>query len=276
MFFINEFSAKAPLALIASSNALWGENPLCQDSYHPPKDAMPRKKENLRQKAYDTIKQEIVTLKLPPGSYLEREKLQERLNVGLTPVREALLLLEAENLVTSVTNMGFYVKELNVQSIKDLIENRMYLERYVGFLSIHRITAEEIEKLRKMTVEMARLTKAVDDYELVMKDKEFHTLIVKSTINSQLENIMAHIYNECLRIWFISHYEDLTESVEMHLHIIEVLMQKDWKLLEEEIIHHNIVFRDRVKSYFQKILSASLEGEKDFKVDLFINTDRTW
>ncbi len=237
---------------------------------------MQKKKENLRQKAYDTIKQEIVTLKLSPGSYLEKNKLQERLKVGLTPVREALLRLEAENLVTSITNKGFYVKDLNIQSIKDLLENRMYLERYVGFLAINRITEKEIEELRKMTVEMDHLSKTGDEYELVMKDKEFHTLIVKGTRNSQLENIMILIYNESLRIWFISHYEDLAESVALHFNTIEVFIKRDWKLLEQDIIHQNMVFRDRVKSYFQKMFSTSSDGKQDFKVDLSINNARAW
>ena len=97
---------------------------------------MAAKKKNLSLKAYSIIKQEIVTLKLPPGSYLDKEKIQEHLKIGLTPVREALLRLEAENLVTSFVNRGFYVKDLNIQTIKDLIQNRMYLERYVGFLAI--------------------------------------------------------------------------------------------------------------------------------------------
>jgi DNA-binding GntR family transcriptional regulator len=235
---------------------------------------MPAKKKNLRLKAYNTIKQEIVTLKLPPGSYLDKEKIQERLKVGLTPVREALLRLEAENLVTALTNKGFYVKDLNIQSIKDLLENRIFLERYVGFLAIQRITKKDIEELEEVALKMEALAANSDEYGLVMKDREFHMLMVKSTRNSQLERIMNLIYNESLRIWFISHYEDLAESVKMHFETVEVLRKKDWKLLHKDIVHHNMVFQERVRSYFRKILAPSQGEEDEFKVDFSI--DNAW
>lgn len=237
---------------------------------------MPTKKKNLRLKAYDTIKREIVTLKLAPGSHLDKEKIQQRLGVGLTPVREALFRLEAENLVTSITNKGFYVKDLNIQSIKELFENRLYLERYVGFLAIQRITENDIEELEKVTLEMESIAENGNEYELVMKDMEFHTLLVRCTRNSQLQKIMNLIYNESLRIWFISHYEDLNESVKMHFETVEVLKKRDWKLLDEDIIHHNKVFQERVRSYFRKILSPSRGRDRGFRVDSSIEIAWPW
>ena len=225
------------------------------------------KKENLRLKAYNSIKQEIVTLKLPPGSYIDKEKIQEHLNLGLTPVREALLRLEAENLVTAITNKGFYVKDLNLQSIKDLLENRMILERYIGFLAVRRTTEGEIEELEKIACDMKSLAENGGEYELVMKDMEFHYLLVRSAKNSQLEKIMSLIYNECLRIWFISHLEELPKSVDLHFNIVRRLRQRDWNALEKEIVDHNMVFQRRVIGYLQHVLFAK-PGEEDFKIEI--------
>lgn len=238
------------------------------------KSAIRRKRENLRLKAYNTIKQEIVTLKLPPGSYLDKEKIQERLEVGLTPVREALLSLEAENLVTAVANKGFYVKDLNLQSIKDLLENRMFLERYVASLAVKRITEKGIDDLEKIASEMDTLAEDDGEYELVMKDMEFHYLMVKSTRNKQLEKIMSLIYNECLRTWFMSHYEELSESVKMHFNIVRGLRQRDWNSLEKATIDHNMVFRKRVVSYFEHVLFAEHSGEKVFTVSVPLENEK--
>ncbi|MFB0505335.1 MAG: GntR family transcriptional regulator [Thermodesulfobacteriota bacterium] len=228
------------------------------------------KKENLRLKAYNSIKQEIVTLKLPPGSYIDKERIQRRLNLGLTPVREALLQLEAENLVTAINNKGFYVKDLNLQSIKDLLENRMLLERYIGFLAVKRINEKEIDELEKIASEMKSLAENSGEYELVTKEMEFHYLLVKSTRNSQLEKIMSLIYNECVRIWFISHLEELSKSVNLHFNIVRSLQQGDWNVLEKEIIDHNMVFQKRVTDYIQNVLFSKKEGEEGFRVDVSI------
>ena len=147
----------------------------------------------------------------------------------------------------------------------------MFLERYVGFLAIQRITEKDIEELKEVALKMEALAANSDEYGLVMKDREFHMLMVKSTRNSQLERIMNLIYNESLRIWFISHYEDLAESVKMHFETVEVLRKKDWKLLHRDIVHHNMVFQERVRSYFRKILAPSHGEEDEFKVDFSIN-----
>ncbi|NIM97275.1 MAG: FCD domain-containing protein [candidate division Zixibacteria bacterium] len=225
------------------------------------------KKENLRLKAYNSIKQEIVTLKLPPGSYIDKERIQKRLSLGLTPVREALLQLEAENLVTANPNKGFYVKDLNLQSIKDLLENRSLLERYIGFLAVKRVTEGEIEELEKIASEMKSLAENGREYELAMIEKEFHYLLVRSARNSQLEKIMSLIYNECLRIWFISHLEELSKSVDLHFNIVRSLRRRDWGTLEKEVIDHNTVFRRRVMGYIQNVLFPKPGVEETFKVE---------
>ncbi len=223
-----------------------------------------KKKENLRLKAYNTIKQEIVTLKLSPGSYLEKEKIQKRLKVGLTPVREALLQLEAEDLVVTISNKGFHVKDLNFHSIKDLLENRMFLERYVAFLAVRRITDREIDELEEIAAEMKQMAEEDGEYDLVMKDMEFHSLLVKSTGNKQLEKLMSLIYNECLRIWFISHYEQLDESVEMHFKLLKELRKREWGSVEKAVMDHNTVFGKRVLHYFEHLFSMGYSGQEDF------------
>lgn len=230
-------------------------------------------KENLRLKAYNNIKQEIVTLKLSPGSYIDKEMIQQRLNLGLTPVREALLQLEAENLVTAVNNKGFYVKDLNLQSIKDLLENRMLLERYIGFLAVERINEKEIDELGKIASEMKSLAENGGEYELVMKEMEFHYLLVNITRNSQLEKIMSLIYNECVRIWFISHLEELSKSVNLHFNIVRSLQERNWNVLEKEIIDHNKVFQKRVTDYIQNVLFRKKGGEEGFRVNVPIEND---
>jgi DNA-binding FadR family transcriptional regulator len=146
------------------------------------------------------------------------------------------------------------------------------LERYVGSLAIQRIAEKEVEELEKIALEMEVLAGGGKEYEVVMKDMEFHTRLVKITRNSQLEKIMNFIYNECLRIWFISHYKEINESVKMHFETVEVLRKGDRELLDMDIIRHNLVFRERVNNYFQKLLSNGNRSVGEFKVDITINS----
>jgi len=74
------------------------------------------------------------------------------------------------------------------------------------------------------------------------------------------------IYNESLRVWFISHYEAIHGSVQMHFKIVDILRKKNWDLLDKEIIDHNNVFRERIEGYFKNFLKNSFKGNYKLKI----------
>ena len=212
------------------------------------------KKESLRERAYHSIKEDIITLKLRPGSFLDREALQKSLGIGITPMREALLQLQAENLVTLDANKGFFVKSIDFTDIQEVIENRLYLERYTSFLASSRITEKQAEELEKYITANAESI-AKNKYRRVMFDAEVHLAIARSANNSQLYRIMSSLYTECQRIWFMSQYNENSDyAIHMHIDLLTHLRKHDWEKTEQCIIAHNISFRENVSSYFQKML----------------------
>lgn len=218
------------------------------------------KKESLRERAYHSIKEDIVTLKLKPGVFLDREALQKSLNIGITPMREALLQLQAENLVTLDANKGFFVKNLEFTDIHEVIENRLYLERYTAFLASSRMTEKQADALEKYITDNAEsITK--NKYKRVMFDTEVHLAIATAANNGQLYRIMTSVYTECQRIWFISQYNENSEhAIQTHLDLLTHLRNHDWEKTEQGIITHNRNFRENVSSYFQKMLSLDMNA----------------
>lgn len=57
-----------------------------------------REKENNREYAYRTLRENIMTLELPPGETLNENELAEKMKVSRTPVHEAILMLKEEAL----------------------------------------------------------------------------------------------------------------------------------------------------------------------------------
>lgn len=213
------------------------------------------KKESLREQAYHSIREEIITLKLRPGSFLDREALQKSLNIGITPMREALLQLQAENLVTLDANKGFFVKNIEFTDLQEVIENRLYLERYTAFLASSRITEQQAAGIEQY-IDRSAESIVKNKYKRVMFDAEVHLAIAKAANNNQLYRIMASVYTECQRIWFISQYnEDSGNAVRMHLDLLTHIRSHDWENTEKAVVSHNMRFRENVSSYFQKMLS---------------------
>lgn len=79
--------------------------------------------------AYDLLRQEILHGTLMPGERLRVADLNNRYDLGLTPIREALVRLASEGLIVSENHRGARVREATVGELHDLIRTRQEIER---------------------------------------------------------------------------------------------------------------------------------------------------
>ena len=80
----------------------------------------PKRKTPLSENAYQEIRNLIISLKLKPGMQVNKDDLEHELSIGRTPVREALLRLTTEGLLTSVKGRGFFVRQVSLEDVKAL------------------------------------------------------------------------------------------------------------------------------------------------------------
>ena len=92
----------------------------------------------LSDKAYYLIRQRIITLELPPMSPIDEQALMEELQLGRTPIREALQRLAAENLVSIVPRRGMFVADISLTDLQQVFELRMMLEGFCARLAAQR------------------------------------------------------------------------------------------------------------------------------------------
>lgn len=78
--------------------------------------------------AYRLLRHDILTTRLLPGAPLKLSTLRSTYGVGWTPLREALARLEAERLVTAISNRGFAVAPVSRNELEDLARTRMVVE----------------------------------------------------------------------------------------------------------------------------------------------------
>lgn len=78
--------------------------------------------------AYRQIRTDIVACKLMPNERLRVEALRDRYGVGGSPIREALMRLEAEGLVVLEQNKGFRVSPVSREHLFDLTKTRIEIE----------------------------------------------------------------------------------------------------------------------------------------------------
>lgn len=134
----------------------------------------------LRFKAYKAIKDKLINLKLKPGEKLFENELAKTLDVSRTPVREALLMLEHEKLVTCSNSLGFVVRRLTAKDVEEYFGIRYIIEGYVMSLVVERITDSEISDLKNSLNQTKQAIKEGNIAEIIRCETEFHGLLYKA------------------------------------------------------------------------------------------------
>src|SRR5579863_7262019 len=82
----------------------------------------------LNASALSQLRSDIIACRLMPNERLRFEALRERYRMGVSPLREALMRLEAEGLVQLEQNKGFRVSEVSRENLLDLMQSRIEIE----------------------------------------------------------------------------------------------------------------------------------------------------
>lgn len=180
----------------------------------------------LRDVVFHTLRDAILTGKLVPGERLMENQLAEKLGVSRTPIREALRMLELENLVELVPRKGAQVLEMTAKDIINVLEIREVLESLATSQACTKMTASEMEELKALQLQFEELCHSNNSEELVAVDEKFHDLIFASTENDKLVQIfnnlriqlyryrMAHVKLDSSRVALINHHRNIITAIE--------------------------------------------------------------
>lgn len=201
-------------------------------------------------KAYLKIKDRIVTLDLLPGSVLRESQLMQELGLGRTPIREALMQLEAEKLVVVVPRRGMFVADISLTDLQQLYEIRAELEPLCAGLAAGRITPDQLELLRAWAGSYQLADKS-DKRTLMQLDRQFHHMLAEATANKFLLNEFEIFYNLSMRIWYLSLDRIRPEDIDLadHLDILAAVEKHDCELAARTMRQHIHSFHNTLKQY---------------------------
>ena len=195
---------------------------------------------------YTELKKRIVFLKYKPKQVLSIKELAKEFGVSPIPVREVLILLEAEKLVHIIPNNGVYVTDISLQELKDVFEIRLFLVGLAGKLAAQRITSEELEKMKEL---LNRIKKEDNRNKLIQLDAEFHDLLNASTKNQTLVETLKRLRNQIGRLWYFVKENDvysrhIPQDIE---NLITALREKDQTQCEQIMTDHAMHFINQIK-----------------------------
>jgi DNA-binding GntR family transcriptional regulator len=200
------------------------------------------------EEAYLRIRDRIVCLEMAPGSVVQEARLREELEIGRTPIREALQRLALENLVRSVPHRGTFVTDVNITDLSRITEVRVVLEGYAARLAAERAAASDRDAIRDL-LDALQAGGAADQKELMKSDQQIHRQIYRATRNSFLESTLERYFNLSLRLWYmvLDHGVRLREAVEEHVALLRSVLAGDGELAEESMRRHVIGFEQEIR-----------------------------
>jgi DNA-binding GntR family transcriptional regulator len=198
--------------------------------------------------AYLRIRDRIVSLDMPPGSVVQEARLREELEIGRTPIREALQRLALENLVKSIPHRGTFVTEVNITDLARITEVRVVLEAHAAKLAAERLAASDRPAIQEL-LDVLEAGGATDQRELMRLDQRIHRQIYRAARNSFLESTLERYLNLSLRLWYLvlDHEVRLREAVAEHVELLRAVLAGDGSRAEDGMRRHVAGFEREIR-----------------------------
>ena len=187
----------------------------------------------LSDRAYEVIRESIISGTFKPGDQLVESQLARKLNISQAPVREALKKLSHEGLVTNIPRRGSFVTEVSDEEAAQAREVRVSLEELAARLATGRLSAGHAQQLRATVAEMRVAAKSRDIAAFRVHDTAFHRTVVEASGNTYLPRLWVLIEPSLQTLQLVSsprYVGDWTTMAQAHADLITLLEGDDPEL----------------------------------------------
>ncbi len=180
--------------------------------------------------AYARLKEDIRSNLMPPGYQAPEPEIAERLGMSRTPVREALIRLEAEGLVELIPRRGARVLPIKAEDMKEIYQILTALEPdAAASLASRAPNEEELAPLREATDEMEEALEAGDLDRWAAADDRFHITLLELHGNKRMQAFVSALFDQAhrARIVTLRLREAPVRSTQEHREILDRLAAGD-------------------------------------------------
>jgi DNA-binding GntR family transcriptional regulator len=200
--------------------------------------------------AYEDLRDRIVTLRIKPGEPIDEDTVGQQLEMGRTPIREAIKRLALENLVTVFPRRGTFASEINITDLALISDVRMVLEGHAAYRAAERITDELREELGGLLAELDA-SRGSDDMEaLMVLDARVHRFIYRAAGNPYMDQTLARYLNLSLRIWYLvlDRLPHLFARVHEHEEVLHAIAAGEPERAKSVLEEHIATFESEIRA----------------------------
>ena len=185
---------------------------------------------------YTMLREEILDLKLPPGSPVDEVQLAERFGMSRTPIREALVRLAGEGLIETLPNRSTMVSRIDVLNLHTFYDALTLMYRVTTRLAAQYHRPADLVGIRAHQARYAAAVAAQDALAMVATNRDLHSAIAEAGRNPYYTSLTQRLLDDgrrILRLYYQSFDDRLPlEYVEEHEVMIAAIAARDIDLTD--------------------------------------------
>lgn len=224
--------------------------------------ALPERKRGAGAKiVYDRLRDEILNLVLAPGSPIDEVQLGERFGMSRTPIREALVRLAEEGLVSTLPNRSTMVAQIDFLNLHTYFDALTLMYRVTTRLAAQHHRPADLSEIRALQADYARAVEAQDALAMIAINAAFHVAIAEAGRNPYFTGLSRRLLGEGRRILRL-YYDSYDDRLPMHLvdeheELIRVIAARDVEAADRLAKAH----AEQITRQVQKLLTRG--GDTD-------------
>lgn len=215
------------------------------------------------QMVYDRLRQSIVDLELPPGSALDEVRLSQQFSLSRTPVREALVRLVADGLVTTQPNRGTVVAPIDFEKLPVYFEALTLMYRVTTRAAAVRRTPDHLESIRRAQATYVEAVEKSDAAQMISTNRDFHLAIAAAGGNEYFTLWFSRLLDEgrrLLRLYYYASFDDHLprKYVDEHEAMIRAIDKGDADRCDLLAAQHAAQIVRQIQSYMARDVTAPM------------------
>ncbi len=226
-------------------------------------------KETGSARVYAQLRNDILRVKIQPGTPLDENSLSERFGLSRSPIREALVRLSSEGLVQILPNRSIVVAPIDFSSVPEFLDALDLLQR-VTTRSAARFRTEAdlkdiVDKQIAYEAGAAESLRIGDSLHMIETNYDFHMAIARAGRNQYFAGFYQRVLDEGRRILhFHFEYQRLDPAIsptkmgEGHAEMVEAIRVQDLDRAERAAHEHAMQFKGRFMQFLMRSISPEM------------------
>jgi DNA-binding GntR family transcriptional regulator len=191
-----------------------------------------------REIATTLLRDAIIRGELAPGMRLFLEELSQKYNLSLTPIREAIPILESEGFIVQLPHKGAVVTRMDRDEIRELYAIRSAMEGLATSEGVYRLTDKDLSDMEMLLANLDAFQGTWEDFLDI--DRSFHLVLYRAAGSQRWVETIQTLWQRCKRYMLIAMSSDILADFihEDHCQLLQSCLKRDATQAEATIRTH--------------------------------------